>query len=63
MTFPITLLVLIGIAALTAEIAGMPRSLIAPTQSVLLVMPWTLFGVAWHRLVLAGQLPVIEAPQ
>lgn len=55
--FPLTLSFLIGLAALIAVDAGAPPAYVGTAQSLLSILPWTIFGVAWHRLILSREKP------
>ena len=58
--FPVALSVLIGVAALAAGDAELSGTVVMSAQSLVDVAPWTLFGVAWHRLVLLGEPPSVS---
>ncbi len=53
--FPLTLALSIATLALMATDAGAPETLVSSAKLLLGVLPWALFGVAWHRLILSAE--------
>jgi len=53
--FPLGLSLLIGVAFLAVTNDDSSSEVVASAQSLLDVLPWTIFGVAWHRLILSGE--------
>jgi hypothetical protein len=52
--FPFALALAFGVASRLAAGADLPAFPMEVADSALTVLPWTLFGVAWHRLVLVA---------
>jgi hypothetical protein len=53
--FPLALSLLIRVVSLAALSADSPKEVVAFARSLLAVLPWTFFGVTWHRLILSGE--------
>jgi hypothetical protein len=53
--FPLVLSVFVGVVLLAATRAELSPQIVAAAQSLLDVLPWTFFGVAWHRLILSSE--------
>ena len=58
--FPVALSMLLGVAALAGADNELSGYLLSSLRMLLDVLPWTLFGVAWHRLILLGEPPVMS---
>ncbi len=58
---PLSLSFLFGAISLAARPVDISPTLVLWLHSLLEVLPWTLFGVAWHRLILSGEPAAVSA--
>jgi hypothetical protein len=58
--FPVVLSLLIGVGSLLAAQNESVPGFAMAVQPLLELLPWTLFGVAWHRFVLLGEQPAMS---
>ena len=54
-TFPLVLSLLISLVVLVATNAEASSEAVVTARSLLYVLPWTIFGVTWHRQILSDE--------
>jgi hypothetical protein len=53
--FPLALSLFIRVVSLATLSADSSEEIVDSARSLLAVLPWTFFGVTWHRLILSGE--------